>query len=97
MIDLRELTKRRDEIAKNISQRAMNVDIDKIIELQQEYLTLLQNIEQLRSKRNENALAMKQKLEQQERNRLIEEGRSLKEQIAQAEQNFNEVENYFAL
>jgi seryl-tRNA synthetase len=98
MIDLRELTKRRDEIAKNISQRAMNVDIDKIIELQQEYLTLLQNIEQLRSKRNENALAMKQKLEQQERTRLIEEGRSLKEQIAQAEQDFSEVEKtYFTL
>ena len=62
MIDVKELKTRYDEIAKNIKDRYMNVDLDKIVKDQEERAALLLEVENLRSKRNETAQKMKQKL-----------------------------------
>ena len=62
MIDVKELKTRYDEIAKNIKDRYMNVDLDKIVKDQEERAALLLKVENLRSKRNETAQKMKQKL-----------------------------------
>ncbi len=98
MIDLRELKERRDEIAANIKNRGMQVDIDKVIELQEERSQLLKQVDELRSRRNENAAKMKGKLEAEVRTQLIEEGKSLKEEISQVEVVLKEVEeNYLSL
>ena len=62
MIDIKELKTRYDEIKKNITDRYMNVDLDAIIAIQDERYTILQEVEVLRAKRNENAQKMKGKL-----------------------------------
>ena len=67
MIDLKELKARRDEIAQNIRVRNMNVDIDVIIELQEKRSALMQEAENLRAQRNENAQKMKGKLDAETR------------------------------
>ncbi len=95
MIDLKELKSRRDEIAKNIAVRNMQVDIDAIIDLQEKRSALLQQVEELRSKRNENAKKMKGKLDNETRNSLIAEGKSLKEAIAEIEGSLTQVEEEF--
>ena len=59
MIDVKELKIRYDEIAKNIKDRYMNVDLDKIVKDQEERAALLLEVENLRSKRNETAQKMK--------------------------------------
>ncbi|MGE4454150.1 MAG: serine--tRNA ligase [Sphaerochaeta sp.] len=95
MIDLKELKSRRDEIAQNIKVRNMQVDIDAIIALQEERSALLQESEELRSQRNENAKKMKGKMDPETRSLLIAEGKSLKDAIAEKEGRLKEVEQSF--
>ncbi|AEC02139.1 serine--tRNA ligase [Parasphaerochaeta coccoides] len=92
MIDAKDLKTRREEIARNIANRNMKVDIDGIIALQEQRLALMQETENLRSDRNENARKMKQKLSQDERLILIEEGKAIKERIASLETGLETVE-----
>ena len=63
MIDLKLIKEKKQEIAENIKNRRMNVDLDKVIRLSDERLSLLSKAEMLRSRRNEVASLMKQKLE----------------------------------
>lgn len=95
MIDLRELKERKEEILANITARNMKIDLDHIIELQEQRSLLLQKSEALRSSRNENAAKMKGKLDQQTRTALIEEGKTLKEEIARVEARLKEVEEEY--
>ncbi|NLE15329.1 MAG: serine--tRNA ligase [Spirochaetales bacterium] len=95
MIDLKELKARRDEIAQNIRVRNMNVDIDVIIELQEKRSALMQEAENLRAQRNENAQKMKGKLDAETRTALIAEGKSLKEAIASVEEELGAIDKAF--
>ena len=85
MIDYRELKTRRDEIAANIKNRNMKVDVDEVIALQDKRAVLMHDAELLRASRNENAMKMKGKMESDARQKLIDEGRSIKERIAAVE------------
>ena len=95
MIDIRELKSRYDEIRKNISDRYMNVDLDRIIADQDARSAMLQEVEALRARRNENAAKMKGKLDGETRQALIAEGKALKEELAEKEARFNEVDEAF--
>lgn len=95
MIDIRELRSRYDEIRKNISDRYMNVDLERIIADQDARSALLQEVEALRARRNENAAKMKGKLDGETRQALIAEGKALKEELAEKEARFNEVDEAF--
>ncbi len=96
MIDIREIKERREEIKKNIENRFMNVDLDRIIALYDQRSAMLKEIEALRAKRNENAAKMKGKLEKEERDALIEEGKKMKSELAEKEAAFNEVDLLFS-
>ena len=95
MIDIKELKTRYEEIKKNISDRYMNVDLDKIIADQDKRNALLLEVENLRAKRNENASKMKGKLDNETRQALIAEGKTLKEELASLEARFNEADALF--
>ncbi|MGE4583885.1 MAG: serine--tRNA ligase [Sphaerochaeta sp.] len=97
MIDLKELKTRRDEIAQNIRVRNMQVDIDAIIDLQERRSQLMQEAENLRAKRNENAQKMKGKLDADIRAALIAEGKNVKETIAAVEAQLQSVESDFQM
>ena len=96
MIDIKELKSRRDEIANNIKNRYMNVDLDAIIKDQEERASILVEVDKLRAKRNENAQKMKQKLDQNTRAQLIEEGKKVKSELASLEEKLSEIEKKFA-
>ncbi|NQT57793.1 MAG: serine--tRNA ligase [Bacteroidetes bacterium] len=81
MIDLKELRQRKEEIQNNITVRNMQVDLEEILLLQDKRASLIQENEDLRMQRNENAKKMKGKLSQEERSLLIQEGKRLKEAI----------------
>jgi seryl-tRNA synthetase len=95
MIDLRELTQRRDEIQQNIDDRYMKVSVDAIIELQNQRSALIQEVESLRQSRNEHAKKMKTRMDAQQRTELIEAGKLIKQQIAEAESRLSEVESLY--
>ncbi len=95
MIDYRELKSRRDEIAKNIADRNMKVDVDEAIRLQDKRSQLMKAAEELRAARNENAQKMKGKMDNEARQALIAEGRDIKEKIAATEAELETVDKDF--
>ncbi len=95
MIDLKQLTARKDEIAANIQNRGMHVDLEEILALQEKRSVLLTGVEALRKERNENAKKMKGKMEKDQRDALIEEGKRLKEEIAVQEEQLKSTEEAY--
>ena len=95
MIDVKELKTRYDEIAKNIKDRYMNVDLDKIVKDQEERAALLLEVENLRSKRNETAQKMTQKLDNETRQLYIQEGKEIKEALAEKEARLTVLDEQF--
>ena len=95
MIDYRELKSRRDEIAKNIKDRNMKVDVDQAIELMDRRSALMKEAEDLRAARNDNAAKMKGKMDNDARQALIAEGREIKDKIASVEAELDVVDKDF--
>ncbi|MBQ7645410.1 MAG: serine--tRNA ligase, partial [Spirochaetales bacterium] len=95
MIDYRELRARRDEIAKNIADRNMKVDVDEAIALQDRRSDLMKTAEELRAARNTNAARMKGKMDDEVRRTLIAEGRDIKDRIAAVESELEEIDKAF--
>lgn len=86
MLDFKFIKENLAEIKENIKNRFMNADPEKVIELYDQRNNLIHEVEDLRKQRNENAGKMKQKLENDIRQKLIEEGKQLKVKIAEFEE-----------
>lgn len=74
----------------------MNADADLVVSLYERRNSLLRETEDARRSRNENAQKMKVPLSAAERAVLIEEGKRLKEEIAQKESELEQIEESFA-
>ncbi len=85
MLDLRFIRDNAELVKKTVSDRFMKADVDEVVRLFDQRNRLLQEVESLRQKRNENAASMKQKLSPEERTRLIEDGKRLKDAITAGE------------
>lgn len=85
MLDLKFVRENPEAVKENVRNRFMKVDVDRVIELYDRRVALVKQIDLLRQQRNENASAMKAKVEPARREALIQEGKRLKEEIAGAE------------
>ena len=96
MLDYRFIKENLEAVKKNIIDRNMDpakADADLVVKLFDERTTLTTSLQELQKKRNENAASMKQKLDPETRQKYIDEGKVLKEQIAAEEAKLNEVES----
>lgn len=91
MLDLKFIRDNLDLIQKNIKDRGLKVDIDLLISLDDERRKLVTKIGELNAARNENANAMKGKIDDSRRHFLIEVGKSLKSEIAGLEDKLNHI------
>ena len=82
MLDYRFIKENIQAVKENIANRNMNADADLVVELFDKRTALVTQVQALQQKRNDNAKAMKAKLEPDERNRLIDEGKAIKDEIA---------------
>lgn len=92
MLDYKFIKDNLDAVKKNIQDRNMNADADIVVSLYDKRTKLVTDRQALQEKRNANAQAMKQKLETDERQKLIDEGRKIKDDLAEAEKVLAEVE-----
>ena len=95
MLDYRFIKENLEAVKKNIIDRNMDpakADADLVVKLFDERTALTTSLQELQKKRNENAASMKQKLDPETRQKYIDEGKVLKEQIAAEEAKLNEVE-----
>jgi len=92
MLDYKFIAENLHAVTANIADRFMKADAQEVARLYEKRTELTTHLQSLQQKRNVNADAMKGKLEQQDRNVLIEEGKKLKEEIAGAESELADVE-----
>ncbi len=85
MLDYQFIKENLEEVERNIQNRFMKADARLVVSLIEERSRLIQELEARRADRNQNAQKMKAKLEADERQRLIEEGKNLKDKIAELE------------
>ncbi|MDC7242364.1 MAG: serine--tRNA ligase [Spirochaetales bacterium] len=85
MLDFKFIKDNLDAIRENIKNRYVSADPEKVADLYDQRNAVLQELEDLRRQRNENAGKMKGKLEPEVRQGLIAEGKALKEKIAEVE------------
>ncbi len=85
MLDLKYIRDHLPEIVLNSRRRNVEADPEKVVLLYKQRNEKLQTIESLRQRRNTNAKAMQTKLDDQEREKLIKDGKDLKAEIAELE------------
>lgn len=92
MLDYKYIRDNLAAIQKNVTDRFMKAEPALVAQLYDKRNEVLKALEDERKKRNDNAAAMKGKLEQAVRDKLIAEGKALKETIAELEKTAEEVE-----
>ncbi|MDR2143025.1 MAG: serine--tRNA ligase [Treponema sp.] len=92
MLDYRFIVDNIDAVKKNIENRFMKADADAVVRLFAKRTGLATAIQNLQQKRTANADAMKGKMDQAERQRLVEEGKKLKDEIAAADAELSKLE-----
>ena len=85
MLNLKFIKDNAEAVKANIAARFMDADVDEVIRLYDRRNALITETEGLRRRRNENAQSMRGKVEPDLREKLVEEGRNLKETIAAKE------------
>ena len=85
MLDLKFVKEHLAEVKENIKNRNMVADADLVVKLYDERTALTTKLQSLQQKRNENAGNMKQKLDSETRQKFIEEGKKIKEDVSQSE------------
>jgi seryl-tRNA synthetase len=91
MLDPKYIREHADEVRENAKNRGVSVDIDAWLALDQDRLVLLQEVEALRAKRNVVADSMKN-ASPEARPKLIEEGKTLKDEVAVKETGLERVD-----
>ncbi|KAJ6335490.1 hypothetical protein OIU78_012174 [Salix suchowensis] len=86
-IDFKWIRDNKDAVALNIKNRNSNANLELVLELYEKMLVVQKEVERLRGERNAVANKMKGKLEISERQKLIEEGKNLKEGLATLEED----------
>ncbi|MBR1912208.1 MAG: serine--tRNA ligase, partial [Treponema sp.] len=92
MLDYRFIKENLAAVKENIKNRNMTADADIVVKLFDEHTSLTTQLQGLQQKRNANAASMKQKLDDETRKKYVEEGKTLKNDIAEMEKKLAEVD-----
>lgn len=92
MLDYKFIKDNLEAVKENIKNRNMNADADKVVELYDKRTSLVTKQQDLQQKRNENAKAMKQKLDDEKRTELVNAGKKIKDDIQILEKELSQVE-----
>jgi len=92
MLDMKYIRDHAEEVKENNKRRRIDIDIERLLSLDGMRVTLIQKAEDFRRRRNEIAEQMKS-AKKTERDPLIEEGRAMKEKIAEAETALSPIES----
>ncbi|PIN03767.1 Seryl-tRNA synthetase [Handroanthus impetiginosus] len=85
-IDFKWIRDNKEAVAANIKNRNSNANLNLVLEIYDKFLNLQKEVERLRAERNVVANKMKGKLEPSERQKLIEEGKNLKDVLVTLEE-----------
>ena len=92
MLDYRFIKENLDAVKENIKNRNMSADADAVVELYDKRNAVVTKRQELQHRRNENAAAMKGKMDAESRQTLVEEGKRIKDAISEIEKECVEIE-----
>jgi seryl-tRNA synthetase len=92
MLDLRVLRERAAEVAVNIRNRNLNLDLDALLACDQKAREAKTELDRIRQRRNEISSLMKGQLAPELRQPLVQEGRDLKERESELQRTHEELE-----
>ncbi|MDR0315548.1 MAG: serine--tRNA ligase [Treponema sp.] len=92
MLDYKFIVENLHAVMANIADRFMKADAEAVVRLYKQRTELATRLQLLQQQRNTNAAAMKGKLEQEQRDALVNEGKKIKEAITAAETELAAVE-----
>lgn len=87
VIDFKWIRDNKEAVAANIKNRYSNANLELVIELYDKLMSVQKEVERLRAERNIVANKMKAKLEPSERQKLIEEGKNIKDSLVTLEED----------
>jgi seryl-tRNA synthetase len=93
MIDIRLVRENPEFVAQNAKNKGYDIDVSKLVMLDDERRTLQQQVDELREKRNQNAAKMKGGKPDQS---LIDEGKQIKVDLAEREKYLNDVDQQYS-
>lgn len=92
MLDYKYIKDNLEAVKQNIKNRNMTADADLVVELYDKRTALITEKQNLQQKRNANADSMKGKMDAGDREKLIAEGKAVKEEIANVDKELAEYE-----
>ena len=92
MLDLRFINDNLDDVRRNTELRRVTVDFDRFRKLFAERLEAIQRSEESQRRQNEIARSMKGKMPDDERRKLVEEGRALKADAGSLKETLRDIE-----
>lgn len=92
MIDIRLVRENPEFVAQNAKNKGYDIDVQKLVELDDERRSLQQQVDDLREKRNQNAAKMKGGKPDQA---LIDEGKQIKVELAEREEYLGKADTEF--
>lgn len=95
MLEAKFIRENLDAVRENCANRKVKVNLDRFTELDEERRKAIARIEDVRRRQNEVAKSMKGKLPDDERKKLIDEGKQLKEKAQEFDEYLRTVEEDF--
>mmetsp|Transcript_27852 Transcript_27852/g.52986 ORF Transcript_27852/g.52986 Transcript_27852/m.52986 type:complete len:517 (+) Transcript_27852:145-1695(+) len=92
-IDFKFIKENAELVQQNADQRAAKADVSQVVRLYDRYVEVKQAADSMRQARNASAAKMKGKMDADARQALIEEGRALKDKVAELEVEQAALEN----
>jgi seryl-tRNA synthetase len=92
MLDLKFIRENPDAVAENCRNRGIEADVGLVVELSDRRSSLIQEVNDLKQRQNTLAKSVKQAADDEERQRLIEESKALKQEVPSKETKLHEVE-----
>lgn len=92
MLDLKFIRENADAVAENCRNRGVEADVGLVVELSERRSALIQEVNDLKQRQNALAKSVKQAADDEERGRLIEESKALKQEVPAKEAELREVE-----
>lgn len=95
MLDIKFIRENADKIKKAIRDKNINLDLEKLLEIDQKRVKSLQDIEFLNAQKNELNNLMQKKKTIEERKVLIEKGKKVKEKMAKEQPKYEKLKEQF--
>jgi len=95
MLDIKFIRENAEAVKKNCEQRNIKCDVDNLIKLDDERKRLLQYVEELNAEKNKLNDLMVATKDQEEKKKVIEQGKALKDKLEKTKPELEEVEKEY--